>query len=131
MPRRAEFRTTQNWIGAPGSTLANATYVPPPPDEMHECLKHWERFINQRDVMPDLVQCAIMHEHFEAIHPFIDGNGRIGRLLITVIPDRAADASASHYCIFPATSSSIALSIMNCYSVFGTDGDWTHCCNTF
>ena len=79
-----EFRTTQNWIGAPGSTLGTATYVPPPPEEMHDCLKQWERFVNNRGVMPDLVQCAIMHEHFEAIHPFVDGNGRIGRLLITL-----------------------------------------------
>lgn len=79
------FRRSPNWIGPPGSTLATATYVPPPPDpEMQECLKHWERFANERDVMPDLVQCALIHEHFEAIHPFLDGNGRIGRLLITL-----------------------------------------------
>jgi Fic family protein len=80
-----EFRRSQNWIGPPGSTLADATYVPPPPDpEMHECLKHWERFVNDRGRMPELVQCALMHEQFEAIHPFLDGNGRIGRLLITL-----------------------------------------------
>jgi Fic family protein len=79
-----EFRRSQNWIGAPGSTLETATYVPPPPDQMVECLKHFEQFVNQRGTMPDLVQCALMHEHFEAIHPFIDGNGRIGRLLITL-----------------------------------------------
>jgi Fic family protein len=79
-----EFRRSQNWIGPSGSTLITATYVPPPPDEMHECLKHWENFVNARGAMPELVQCAIMHEHFEAIHPFLDGNGRIGRLLITL-----------------------------------------------
>ncbi len=80
-----EFRRSQNWIGSPGCTLNDATYVPPPPDpEMHECLKHWEIFINQRGQMPELIQCALMHEHFEAIHPFLDGNGRIGRLLITL-----------------------------------------------
>lgn len=80
-----EFRRTPNWIGPPGSTLMTATYVPPPPDpEMHECLKHWERFVNLRSSMPDLIQCALIHEHFEAIHPFLDGNGRIGRLLITL-----------------------------------------------
>jgi Fic family protein len=78
-----EFRRSQNWIGSPGSTLMNATYVPPPPDpEMMECLTRWEQFVNQRDAMPELVQCALMHEHFEAIHPFLDGNGRVGRLLI-------------------------------------------------
>jgi Fic family protein len=79
-----EFRSSQNWIGAPGSTLETATYVPPPPDEMIECIKHWEIFVNDRGKMPELIQCAIMHEHFEAIHPFLDGNGRIGRLLITL-----------------------------------------------
>lgn len=80
-----EYRRSQNWIGPPGSTLATATYVPPPHDpEMHECIKHWERFINLRDTLPELIQCALMHEHFEAIHPFLDGNGRIGRLLITL-----------------------------------------------
>jgi Fic family protein len=79
-----EFRRTQNWIGPPGSTLTHATYVPPPPEEMLDCLKHWEVFVNQRGQLPDLIQCAIVHEHFEAIHPFLDGNGRIGRLLITL-----------------------------------------------
>src|SRR5690606_22088133 len=76
-----EFRRSQNWIGPPGCTLAEATYVPPPPTpEMDECLAHWERFMHQKDQMPELIQCALIHEHFEAIHPFLDGNGRIGRL---------------------------------------------------
>jgi len=79
-----EFRRSQNWIGPPGCTLAEATYVPPPEHEMHECLKAWERFLHQRGQMPELIQCALIHEHFEAIHPFLDGNGRIGRLLITL-----------------------------------------------
>ncbi len=79
-----EFRRSQNWIGPSGSTLANATYVPPPPEQMHEVLAQWERFLHEREQMPDLIQCALMHEQFEAIHPFLDGNGRIGRLLITL-----------------------------------------------
>lgn len=79
-----EFRRTQNWIGPPGSTLATASYVPPPPEEMARALVEWERFLHRRDELPDLVQCALMHEHFEAIHPFLDGNGRVGRLLITL-----------------------------------------------
>ncbi len=79
-----EFRRIQNWIGPPGSTLATATYVPPPVPEMTEALGLWERFVNDRDTTPPLVQCALMHEHFEAIHPFLDGNGRVGRLLITL-----------------------------------------------
>lgn len=77
-----DFRHSQNWIGPAGSTLATAVYVPPPPQEMLEALDHWERFLHLRGELPDLVQCALLHEHFEAIHPFLDGNGRVGRLLI-------------------------------------------------
>ena len=79
-----EFRRSQNWIGPHGSTPANAPYVPPPPHEMLEALAAWETFLHRRDELPDLVQCALMHEHFEAIHPFLDGNGRVGRLLVTL-----------------------------------------------
>lgn len=79
-----EFRRTQNWIGPAGSTPATASYVPPPPREMLACLNDWERYLHQRDALPDLIQCALMHEQFEAIHPFLDGNGRVGRLLITL-----------------------------------------------
>lgn len=79
-----EFRRSQNWIGPPGSTPATATYVPPPPEQVHDCLNNWERFLHIRDRFPDLIQCAVMHEQFEAIHPFVDGNGRVGRLLITL-----------------------------------------------
>ena len=79
-----EFRRSQNWIGPAGSTLFDAAYVPPPPDEMILALGKWEEFLQERGSLPDLVQCALMHEQFEAIHPFLDGNGRIGRLLITL-----------------------------------------------
>ncbi len=79
-----EFRRSQNWIGASGSTPDTASYVPPPVEEMRACLDSWERFLHERDRIPDLVQCALMHEQFEAIHPFLDGNGRVGRLLITL-----------------------------------------------
>jgi Fic family protein len=79
-----EFRKSQNWIGGQGSTPTTAAYVPPPVNEMQECLDKWEKFLHQRDKMPVLVQCALVHEQFEAIHPFLDGNGRIGRLLITL-----------------------------------------------
>lgn len=79
-----EFRRTQNWIGPPGSTLANATYVPPPPDRVMECLGPWEAFLHDRS-LPPLVHAALAHSQFEAIHPFLDGNGRVGRLLITLL----------------------------------------------
>ncbi len=78
-----EFRRSQNWIGPPGCTLANASYVPPPVEEMTECLGAWERFLHDR-TLPPLAQAAFLHYQFEAIHPFLDGNGRIGRLLITL-----------------------------------------------
>jgi Fic family protein len=79
-----EFRRSQNWIGSPGSTPATATYVPPPVPEMMEALGAWEVFLHDRATLPVLIQCALMHEQFEAIHPFLDGNGRVGRLLITL-----------------------------------------------
>ncbi|MFH1875069.1 MAG: Fic family protein [Pseudomonadota bacterium] len=78
-----EFRRTQNWIGKPGSTLANASYVPPPPHELMDCLDKFEKFLHDK-TLPPLVQIALIHYQFEAIHPFLDGNGRVGRLLITL-----------------------------------------------
>src|SRR5271167_4328537 len=77
------FRTTQNWIGKPGSTLANASFIPPPPGEVQPCLGAWEKFLHESD-LPPLVTIALAHYQFEAIHPFLDGNGRVGRLLITL-----------------------------------------------
>ena len=78
-----DFRTIQNWIGKPGSTLATATYIPPPPGEIAACLAAWEKFLH-RSEMPPLVTIALAHYQFEAIHPFLDGNGRVGRLIITL-----------------------------------------------
>lgn len=78
-----EFRRSQNWIGPAGCTLANASYVPPPPEELLDCLSRWEKFLHDRE-LPPLVQLALAHYQFEAIHPFLDGNGRVGRLLITL-----------------------------------------------
>lgn len=80
---RGEFRRTQNWIGRPGDTLAQASFVPPPPDSLGECLSAWEKFLHDR-MLPPLVHAALAHYQFETIHPFLDGNGRVGRLLITL-----------------------------------------------
>ena len=79
-----EFRHSQNWIGPPGCTFNDATYVPPPPSDLMTCLDAWERFLHD-DSVPPLVHAALMHSQFEAIHPFLDGNGRVGRLLITLL----------------------------------------------
>lgn len=78
-----EFRRSQNWIGSPGSTLINATYVPPPPSELMNCLGDLEKFLHDKS-LPPLVQAALVHYQFEAVHPFLDGNGRVGRLLVTL-----------------------------------------------
>lgn len=80
-----EFRRTQNWIGPPGCTLRDASFVPPPPEELHACLDEFERFLHTPSTIPPLVRLAIVHYQFEAIHPFLDGNGRIGRLLVTLL----------------------------------------------
>lgn len=76
-----EFRTSQNWVG--GSNLANARYIPPPPYEMQASLDNLEKYLHAEDDTPVLVRCALIHYQFETIHPFNDGNGRLGRLLIT------------------------------------------------
>ncbi|MCC6747952.1 MAG: Fic family protein [Deltaproteobacteria bacterium] len=81
--RPGEFRRIQNWIGPPGCTLSNASYVPPPVPEMKACLGALEKFLHER-TMPPLAQIGLAHYQFEAIHPFLDGNGRVGRLLITL-----------------------------------------------
>ncbi len=77
-----ELRTTQNWIGPPGSTIETAPFVPPPPTELSALLADWERFAHEEPEMPLLVQNALLHAQFETIHPFLDGNGRLGRLLL-------------------------------------------------
>lgn len=76
-----EFRRSQNWIGPGGCTLNDATFIPPPVEEMKDALGGLEKFIHNRDILDGLIQCAAIHYQFEAIHPFLDGNGRIGRLL--------------------------------------------------
>ena len=77
-----EIRRSQNWIGRPGATLERATFVPPPPDEVPPLLADWERFAHEDSSVPVLIQSALLHHQFETIHPFLDGNGRLGRLLI-------------------------------------------------
>jgi len=79
-----EFRRTQNWIG--GSRPGNASFVPPPPERLMECLDGFERFLHdERHRLPILVEAGLMHVQFESIHPFLDGNGRVGRLLVTLL----------------------------------------------
>ena len=79
-----EFRKSQNWIGARGSTLKNAKYIPPTVEDMEECMSDLEKYINEDSSIDDLVKIALVHYQFETIHPFLDGNGRIGRMLIII-----------------------------------------------
>ncbi len=80
-----EFRRSQNWIGPAGCTLETAPYVPPPVDEMHTALSALENFIHAPSDLPPLTRIGLIHYQFEAIHPFLDGNGRVGRLLISLL----------------------------------------------
>ncbi|MDH3973589.1 MAG: Fic family protein [Deltaproteobacteria bacterium] len=80
-----EFRSTQNWIGPAGCTLSEATFVPPPPSELPPVLSAFENFLHSSAPFPVLLKIGIAHAQFETIHPFLDGNGRVGRLLITFL----------------------------------------------
>lgn len=80
-----EFRRSQNWIGPPGCTLNGATFVPPPVMEMHEALSDLEAYLHETSLLPPLIRVGLIHYQFEAIHPFLDGNGREGRLLVTLL----------------------------------------------
>ncbi|MBR3839095.1 MAG: Fic family protein [Clostridia bacterium] len=79
-----EFRTSQNWIGAAGSSLKNARYIPPNQEDMINAISDLEKYINSDDSLDLLIQAALLHYQFETIHPFLEGNGRVGRLLITL-----------------------------------------------
>lgn len=80
-----EFRRSQNWIGRPGSVIDTASYVPPPPERLRECLDPLEKYLHAPRTAPPLLDIAALHYQFEAVHPFLDGNGRVGRLLISLL----------------------------------------------
>lgn len=80
-----EFRRSQNWIGPEGMSLRDATFIPPPPDAMTTALGDLEAFLHADHGLPPLIECALAHAQFETIHPFLDGNGRVGRLLIAFL----------------------------------------------
>ena len=79
------YKKTQNWIGSPGCQLHEAIFVPPPPSMMTELMGDFETFYHKNDTIPNIIKAAILHAHFETIHPYLDGNGRLGRLLITFV----------------------------------------------
>lgn len=89
-----EFRTSQNWIGAQSSSIKNARYIPPNPEDMIEAMSDLEKYMNGDDSLDVLIKAALIHYQFETIHPFLDGNGRVGRLLITLF---LLDKQVLHY----------------------------------
>lgn len=80
-----EFRRSQNWVGPMGTSLTEAMYVPPCVDDMNRAMGDLEKFLHDRRPLPPLIKCGLVHSQFETIHPFLDGNGRMGRLLITFL----------------------------------------------
>jgi len=80
-----DFRRSQNWIGPPGCAMEDATFVPPPPERLTGALDAFEKYLHEPSRLPPILQLALIHYQFEAIHPFLDGNGRLGRLLITLL----------------------------------------------
>jgi Fic family protein len=120
-----EFRRTQNWIGVPGCTLMTAKFVPPTPDELPEALGAFELFLHDQ-TLPPLIHIALCHYQFEAIHPFLDGNGRVGRLLITLLMvERKLLSSPLLYisAFFEATRNDYYRQLYN-VSAEGTWHDW-------
>lgn len=120
-----EFRVSQNWIGPPGCTLNTAKFVPPPPEYLMDCLGDFEKFLHERH-LPPLIHIALCHYQFEAIHPFLDGNGRVGRLLITlllieqkILPSPLLYLSA----FFEATRNEYYRQLYN-LSAYGTWQEW-------
>lgn len=80
-----EIRNTQNWVGPQGAPIREAIFIPPPPNQLEDCLRDLEAFLNTDDDLPPLVKFGLAHAQFETIHPFLDGNGRMGRLLVTFL----------------------------------------------
>lgn len=114
-----EIRTSQNWIGHGGSSLNDAAFVPPPPNEVHPALSSLEKFIHAGTSLPDLVSIGLVHAQFETIHPFLDGNGRVGRLLITLLLCER-EILTRPVRTYPTISSRSGRNITICFSRSGT-----------
>jgi len=116
-----KIRTTQNWIG--GTRPGNAKFVPPPPEDVTEAMTRLEKWIHSNDPLPPLIKAGLAHVQFETIHPFLDGNGRIGRLLIALLLE--------HWKLLPAPLLYLSLAFKRHQSEYygrlaavRTDGDW-------
>jgi len=118
-----EFRRSQNWIGPPGSTIESATYVPPPVVEMNLALGQLEKFIHSSSKIPPLIRVGLIHYQFEAIHPFQDGNGRVGRLLVLLLL-RAWDLLSQPLLTLSAYFQSTQSEYYDRLLVVSRTGDW-------
>lgn len=116
-----EFRTSQNWIG--GTRPGNALFVPPPPDRLMKCLDEFEKFLHERETYPVLIRAALAHVQFETIHPFLDGNGRLGRLLITLMlcEDRALTQPTLYLSLYLKTNRQRYYELLQ---IVRETGDW-------
>ncbi|MCK5117459.1 MAG: Fic family protein [Candidatus Aegiribacteria sp.] len=116
------IRSSQNWVGLPGSTAFEASYVPPPPEKLNELMGDLAAFMTQK-ALPPLVSAALLHYQFEAIHPFLDGNGRLGRLLITLfLVDRAILPTPLLY--LSAFFEASRAEYYRCLRAVTEEGDW-------
>ena len=118
-----ELRTTQNWIGPGGCTLHDATFVPPPPHEVAKILGQLENFMHGDDQLPMLIKIGLVHAQFETIHPFLDGNGRVGRLLITFLLCQA-DILHKPVLVLSHYFKKRRIDYYNCLQNVRDDGDW-------
>ena len=118
-----ELRTTQNWIGPGGCTLHDATFVPPPPHEVAKILGQLENFMHGDDQLPMLIKIGLVHAQFETIHPFLDGNGRVGRLLITFLLCQA-DILQKPVLVLSHYFKKRRIDYYNCLQNVRDDGDW-------
>jgi fido (protein-threonine AMPylation protein) len=114
--RPGEFRRSQKWVG--GTRPGNAAFVPPPPERLMECLDSLERFLHdEKYKLPILVEAGLIHVQFETIHPFLDGNGRLGRLLITLL--LCSKGALREPLLYSAcTSKRIEIGTTNCFSAY-------------
>jgi len=118
-----EFRDSQNWIGGTGVSIEQASFVPPPPAEMRRALDDLERFLNDPAPMPVLIKCGLVHAQFETIHPFNDGNGRMGRLLVTflLVEAGALRRPMLYLSVYLKQNRSDYYDVLQCVR---TDGNW-------
>ncbi|MDA7999727.1 MAG: Fic family protein [Alphaproteobacteria bacterium] len=130
-----EYRATQNYIGDPGSDIASARFIPCAPDDLQQAMDVWESFMNEQSYPDPLVQLALVHAEFEAIHPFHDGNGRLGRLLIPLfLYDKKMDGGrilSQPYFYISEYLEEHRDEYMDGLLRVSRDGDWTGWCEFF